>query len=128
MKQRVGTALVVVALSLLPYPGAALAAPDGSGRAADRLVVKFVDEARVRIRGAVLVSLEGADLEPVEAVLSRFGNPLPLRVLLRDEPAVDAARAAAEAHSGRPLPDLNGYVELTVAPSAALPSRMRCAA
>ena len=116
MKQRAGAALVAVALSLLPYPGAALAAPDGSGRAADRLVVKFVDDARVRIRGAVLVSLEGADLEPVEAVLSRFGNPLPLRVLLRDEPAVDATRAAAEARSGRPLPDLNGYVELTVAP------------
>ncbi len=111
MKQRVRIALVAATSCLVPCAGAALPAPDGSGRAADRLVVKFADEARIRIRGAVLVSLGSADLAPVDAVLGRFGNPVPLRPFFRDEPAVDAARAAAEALAGRRLPDLNGYVE-----------------
>ncbi len=116
MKQRVRIALAAAAACLVPCAGAALPAHDGSGRAADRLVVKFVDEARIRVRGAVLVSFGGADLAPVDAVLRRFGSPLPLRPFFRDELAVDATRAAAEAAAGRRLPDLNGYVEFAVDP------------
>ena len=50
MKQRVRIALVV-ARRACPCAPAALPEPDASGRAADRLVVKFADEARVRVRG-----------------------------------------------------------------------------
>jgi hypothetical protein len=102
---------------LLASVGFALAAQhDTTGRAADRIVVKFVDDAQVRLRGTALVSLRGADMSSLEAVLTRFGRPLPARTLFRDEPAVDATRAAAESRSGRRLPDLNGYVEFAVDP------------
>ena len=114
MMRRACIALVVA--SCLPCAPAALPEPDASGRAADRLVVKFADEARVRVRGPVLVSLAGADLAPAESVLRRFGSPPPARTLFRDEPAVDATRAAAESRSGGRLPDLNGYVEFVVDP------------
>ncbi len=112
MVRRAGLALVVA--FGVPCAVPALPAPDTTGRAADRLVLKFDDAARVRVRGVALVSLAGADLAPVHAVLRQFGHPPAFRLSRRDEQAVDATRIASEALSGRALPDLNSYVELAI--------------
>jgi subtilisin-like proprotein convertase family protein len=80
------------------------------------VIVKFADEARVRLRASGLVSLGGATLSGVEAVLTSFGNPSPVRLFTRPEAAIDRDLDAAERRSGRELADLNGYFELVVNP------------
>jgi serine protease len=92
-------------------PGAAQA----SERAEDRLIVKFVDDALVRLRDASLVSEGGFDLTELDLLLTRHQRPAIAR-LFADELAVDARLALASTRSGRPLPDLNAYFELLVAP------------
>ncbi len=93
-----------------------LYAAQASERANDRLIVKFVDEARVRLRGAALVSEEGFDLTEVDRVLAQHQRPAIVHLFGRDEAAIDARISLASARSGRSLPDLNGYFELLVAP------------
>jgi serine protease len=95
---------------------AGLTALQAAERADDRLIVKFVDQACVRLRGAALVSEGRVDLSELERVLALHGRPGIARLFARDESAVDAVVRKAEARSGRRLPDLNGYFELLVAP------------
>jgi len=83
-------------------------------RADDRLIVKFVDEARVRLRGATLVSEGGLDLADLEFALAVHGRPAIVRLFGRDEAAIDASIRQAAVRAGRILPDLNGYFELLV--------------
>jgi hypothetical protein len=90
---------------------------DGSGRAADRLVVKFRDAARVRLDGTHFVSRAGRDLSALEQALARHGDPERARLMGRNPDRIEATRQRAEARSGRSLPDLNSYFELVVAPA-----------
>lgn len=89
----------------------------GAGRAPDRLIVKFRDDAQVRVRTGGLVSLSGHDLTEVARALRDHGPATIDPLLRRDEADVERTRRAATARSGRRLPDLNGYVEIA-APAA----------
>jgi len=81
-----------------------------------RILVKFRDRDRVRLRPGGWVSLAGSDLAALQAVLADFGSPDPVRLVTLSEQAVDAVRAAAESRSGRNLPDMNAYYEIVVSP------------
>jgi subtilisin-like proprotein convertase family protein len=102
--------------------GGPLPAEPGSAFAADaalpegRVVVKFTDDSRVRLRSTGLVSLGGADLGDLHALMAAFDHPRPERLFLREERDIDRDLAAAERRSGRDLADLNGYYEMVVAP------------
>jgi hypothetical protein len=78
------------------------------------LIVKFHDDLRVRLRGDRLVSLIGTDLWEIDRTLSRNLCHEVRPLFGRSETAIDATRQAAEARSGRSLPDLNGYFRLLV--------------
>jgi serine protease len=93
-----------------------LAPAYAADRADDRLIVKFVDQACVRLRGGSLASEGGFDLSELDRVLALHGAPGVVRLFARDEAVVDASVRRAELRSGRSLPDLNGYFELLVAP------------
>jgi hypothetical protein len=83
-------------------------------RAPETLIVRFEDEARVRLRGGRLVSFAGADLREIERALARHSG-FSIRPLFgRSEEAVEASRRKAESRSGRLLPDLNSYVEIVL--------------
>ncbi len=92
----------------------ALAASPPAGRAPDRLIVKFVEGAQVRLRGGGLVSETGRDLSAVLAALDRHGRPAVEPLFRRGPAAIDATRAEAEARTGTRMPDLNGYFEIAV--------------
>lgn len=92
-------------------------ARDGTGHEG-RVIVKFDDGARVRLRPMGLVSLGGADLAGLQTLLAEFGHPVTERLFLRDEEAIDRDVAAASRRSGKKLADLNGYFEMTVPPGA----------
>jgi len=104
--------IALIGLPVLTGSAAALA----SERADDRLIVKFVDDARVRLRGVSLASEGGLDLTGLHLGLERHGRPAIVRLFGRDEALIDAGVARASARSGRRQPDLNGYFELLVAP------------
>jgi len=91
-------------------PGAGPAGEDG------RILVKFRDRDRVRLRPGGLVSLVGSDLATLHAVLADLGGPDPARLVTLPEHTVDAVRAAAESRSGKTLPDMNAYYEIVVSP------------
>lgn len=107
--RRSRSAVFVACLAML-----ALSATTAS--AADRLVVKFADAARVRVRDDRLVSLAGADLAAVDRALRDQGPVAVAPLFARDERAIEATREAAERAARRRLPDLNGYVEIVVDP------------
>jgi subtilisin-like proprotein convertase family protein len=81
-----------------------------------RILVKFRDRDRVRLRTGGLVSLSGTDLGGLHAVLADLGDPDPVRLVTLSEQAVDAVRAVAESRSGKTLPDMNAYYEIVVSP------------
>lgn len=81
-----------------------------------RLIVKFRDEARVRLRGSGLTSLAGHDLSGVRIALRDHGPVVLDPLFRRDEAGIERVRDAAMTRSGRYLPDLNGYVEISVPP------------
>jgi len=88
------------------------AAPPVDFRAPDRLIVKFDDKARVRLRSGGAVSLAGKNLGELRRTLSSFSSH-DLRPLIgRSELAADRTRLQAEARSGRALPDMNSYFEV----------------
>jgi hypothetical protein len=78
------------------------------------LIVKFDDDAQVRVRSGQPTSLAGFDLGEIERTLVVYSYRAIEPLLSRSELAVDATRAAAEARSGRRLPDLNSYHLITV--------------
>lgn len=81
-----------------------------------RVIIKFTDEAGVRLTGPGLVSRSGADLGPVGEVLSAFGHPVLERLFARSPETIDRELAEARRRSGRALADLNGYYETVVSP------------
>jgi hypothetical protein len=109
------TLAVCLTIALGPAVDPAVAA-DPTGRSPDRVVLKFADGARVRLRGTALVSLSGQDLSAVARVLAVHGPTSIERLFERDEVSIDAARAAAESRESVTLPDLNGYYEIAISP------------
>lgn len=117
--------ILFVALLSLCCVVAASAGEDGSSHDPNaawatghegRVVVKFRDEARVRLRGAELISLAGRNLSGLSAALAAFGKPVPERLFRRPEAEIDLYLETAELRSGRDLADLNGYYEMVVEP------------
>ena len=106
--------LIAILLSLLAATQSLATEPAGPP-ALERVVVRFGDDARVRLRAAGLVSLGDRDLGPVHAVLAEFGEPLVRKVFRRPELEIEADRKLAEERSGRKLPDLNSFFEILVA-------------
>ena len=102
-------------LSRRPLPKTRVAAhlldPDWPGPRPDfryRLVVKFVDEARVRSDGiGGIASLSAADLAPVREVAARHGLSFAPLIDLEPSRLVDLEQRAAQ-RSGRAQPDLAG--------------------
>ncbi len=119
-------ALVAVLSSLVSVTPVARAGSDlpaaaGAGATANAqaplpatVIVKFRDDAAVRIRGGRLVSLAGADLAGVEATLDLFGRPGLARLFTPDESVLDTLRRRGMRRTGRALADLNGYVEFAL--------------
>lgn len=104
--------VVLTALTLLaPIAHAVLPV---EGRSPDQLTVRFDEEARVRLRGGRLVSLEGQDLRQVDHLLTRFGSDGIRALFYSSEEAIDARRAGLVAKIGRSLPDLNSWFEIDV--------------
>jgi subtilisin-like proprotein convertase family protein/subtilisin family serine protease len=81
-----------------------------------RVIVKFEDSAKVRLRTEGLVSLTGADMGPFKRVLSVFTHPEIEKLFTRDEGQIDQDIREASQRSGRKLADLNGYYEMIVDP------------
>ena len=84
-----------------------------------RVIVKFEDSARVRLRANGLVSLAGSDIQPLQKLLSDFHFPFMDRLFTRDESDIDRDIEAARQLSGKQLADLNSYYEFVVAPEDA---------
>lgn len=108
---RAGALLVLSSLcsGLLAAAGAS-----SSGRADDRVIVKFTDAAEVRLRGGRWVSLAGVDLGEVERTVVAHDLRSIVPLFARSEQATDRTRRVAEARVGHRLPDLNGYYEISV--------------
>ncbi|HJV08561.1 MAG TPA: hypothetical protein VJ653_02745 [Acidimicrobiales bacterium] len=76
--------------------------------------VKFVEGADVRLRNGKLVSPSGRDLTPLTQLLARYPGTAIERLFQRPEADLAAEKAAAEARTGRPQPDLNLWYLLRV--------------
>ena len=87
--------------------------------ATKRVQVKFVAGSDIRLRDGVLVSLSGQDTAPLRQLLVRFSGLRIERLFQRPEADLAAEKAAAEARTGRPQPDLNLYYLLIVEESRA---------
>lgn len=84
--------------------------PLRSGVGPQRTVVKFVDGAKVRGRGAALRSESDSDLERLRTVVR--SRRLVLRPLFTDDAAIASLTARAQARTGRGQPDLRGLFEV----------------
>jgi serine protease len=81
----------------------------------DKLVVKFVEDTRIRLRNERLVSLEGRSLTGVDAFLKAHPEVQVARLFdVMDEQALDAYVARGEALSGWDVADLNNWYLLTI--------------
>ena len=108
------------------------------GTPVERLVVKFHEGSRVRLRGSALVALAqersgaersllaglglsearlGGDVKAAQALLERAPRAASLRRLFtEDESLLETRKASGEAGSGRQLADLNLYFEVPLVP------------
>jgi hypothetical protein len=80
-----------------------------------RIQVKFVDGSGVRLRDGGFVSLTGQDLSALRESLGHYPGATIERLFQRAEADLDAERAANEARTGTPQPDLNLYFRVTLA-------------
>jgi MYXO-CTERM domain-containing protein len=105
------TASAAPATSRVPLSKAPVEVPDNPRGEpwSHRLVVKFGDEARVRVRGGALVSETKADLARVAAVVA--DERLQVAPLVGwSATRLAALQVRAEARSGRAQPDLAGVI------------------
>lgn len=111
---------ILIALAAMDAPATetVVSGPDGTGRSERRVIVKFEEDARVRLLGSRPASLAGRDLGRLEVVLRRHGGATWHRLFARPEHETEAERVRAERRTGRSLPDLNAYLELHVDPPA----------
>jgi hypothetical protein len=98
-------------------------------KASNRVVVKFKEGSRVRLRAGRLSGLRSGEAASLSAAL--VGHRVPMRALrrlhARPEAELDAERAAGERDSGRRLADLNLYYVIDLPPgvsAAALADRL----
>lgn len=117
-------ALSVTALitgdSFVPTPGAAgVASPlvaDYRSRVdqvdRNRVIVRFDESLRVRVRDGALLSLQGSDLAEAAAVPASVPGSVWERRWHRSEADLDLERARAVARSRSAVPDLNSYALL----------------
>ena len=78
----------------------------------DRIIVKFVDDLPVRLRGGALRAA-GASLPDVEAVLARYPEASLHRLSRVEERILEENRESGERISGKALADLNNLYVLT---------------
>jgi hypothetical protein len=124
---------LLAAISLLLAAGHALAQQAIEGRGVprkmtldemrvlnvdSRVIVKFREGSRVRLRGGQLIAPRSADLASIANVLRNAG--IPQRAIRRlhgpSEEELDTARAEAQRDSGRQLADLNLYFIIDLPP------------
>jgi hypothetical protein len=79
------------------------------GLRSDLLIVKFVEEAPVRLRQGRLVSESSVDLSAANALLTETSSLEVARLFSRPEVVLDRERAEAQIRSGQALADLNNY-------------------
>jgi hypothetical protein len=89
-----------------------------AGRPRARVQVKFVDGSGVRLRDGGFVSTTGQDLAALQAVLARYPVSGIDRLFQRPEDDLAAEKAANEARTGQPQPDLNLYFRVTLVEGA----------
>jgi hypothetical protein len=92
--------------------GSVGAAPHAGHRAPDRLIVKFDETARVRMRAGKPVSLVGTSLGEFKRTLASYADHHLEPLIGRSELDADRLRLLAESRSGRSLPDMNSYFEI----------------
>jgi serine protease len=81
--------------------------------ATGNFIVKFREEASVRVHPSGVVSEAGRDLGAFRATLAAFPGATIARLFERSEAELRAERREAEARTGRRMPDLNGYIRIT---------------
>ena len=79
-----------------------------------KLLVKFVDGSGVRLRDGRLVSETGQDLSSLDSILATYPGTRVERLFQRPEADLAAEKAAAEARTGLPQPDLNLHYRLVL--------------
>jgi hypothetical protein len=99
-------------------PKSRVATTPGSDHRSDRLVVKFAEGLRVRLRDGALTELAGRPLPGVEAALAAPGVAGVSRVFTRSEQTLDRDRAFAMQRAGVALADLNNYYLVHLATDA----------
>ena len=105
------TTLVLLMLATIGA-GSIGAEPPADRRSPDRLIVKFDETARVRLRAGRAVSLVGTSLGEFKQTLSSYADHHLKPLIGRSELDADRLRLRAETRSGRSLPDMNSYFEI----------------
>jgi len=101
--------------STTPAPATTVRPGGSTAPAPARVQVKFAEGSGVRLRNGALVSLSGTDIGPLSRVLSRYPGTGIDRLFQRPEADLAAEKAAVEARTGKPQPDLNLWYVLALA-------------
>ena len=80
----------------------------------DCITVKFVEGSGVRMRDETLTSLNGYNLKPFYAVISRFKVISISRLFSRPEQVLNDERERGQRRSGKELADLNNYYRIII--------------
>ena len=83
-----------------------------NGFRSDRIIVKFREESRVRLRSGSLVSLAGVNINVAKSVIETDIGIAVKRLFSRSEIDLDAQKTAGEIRCNRQLADLNLYYML----------------
>ncbi len=81
-----------------------------------RVIIKFNDVARIRLRENSFISLAGREMQHLQSILSSFGHPNVERLFTREEEEIDRDIKETHKRSGKQLADLNSYYEFIVTP------------
>jgi len=81
----------------------------------DRVIVKFVEDSRVRLRQARLESRTGRNVAAANSLLATRADLTLARLFTRPETVLEDERLRAQNLSGRQMADLNNYYTATLA-------------
>lgn len=87
------------------------------GVSTEVVVVKFHPETLARVRGGAVVSLAGADLSAVTAIVADTPGATLAPRFPQPESVLEELRQRGEVRVGRSLPDLSLYAEITLPPA-----------
>ncbi|WP_084734906.1 S8 family serine peptidase [Actinophytocola xinjiangensis] len=93
-------------------PGTRGPLPKGFSRT--RMAVKFRADRDVHVRAGQPVARDGSETAALRDILARYPGTVFTRSQPQSEAAVDAERERLEARSGRELPDLNSWFDVSV--------------